>query len=74
MNRDEIKGKAEKAKGYVKEETGELLNDPDLEAEGRVERAGGKARETFGRAKEKVSEGVDRAKESVDDLMDEDEE
>jgi uncharacterized protein YjbJ (UPF0337 family) len=38
MNRDEIKGKAEKAKGYIKEEAGEALNDPELEAEGRGER------------------------------------
>ena len=34
MNRDEIKGKAEKAKGYVKDKAGEILNNPDLEAEG----------------------------------------
>jgi uncharacterized protein YjbJ (UPF0337 family) len=33
MNRDEIRGKAEKAKGYIKEETGEALNDPELEGE-----------------------------------------
>jgi uncharacterized protein YjbJ (UPF0337 family) len=67
MNRDEIKGKAEKAKGYVKEETGEILNDPELEAEGRTERAGGKLREGFGKAKEKVSD-------AADSILDEDEE
>ena len=66
MNRDEIKGKAEKAKGYVKEETGEILNDPDLEAEGKVERAGGKLREGFGKAKEKASD-------AADSILDEDE-
>jgi len=59
MNRDELKGKAEKAKGYVKEEAGEILNDPDLEAEGKAERAGGELREGFGKAKEKVSEAAD---------------
>lgn len=59
MNRDELKGKAEKAKGYVKEEAGEILNDPDLEAEGKAERAGGKLREGFGKAKEKVSDAAD---------------
>jgi uncharacterized protein YjbJ (UPF0337 family) len=31
MNRDEIKGKAKKAKGHVKDKTGEILNDPQLE-------------------------------------------
>ena len=59
MNRDELKGKAEKAKGYVKEEAGEVLNDPELEAEGKAERAGGKLREGFGKAKEKVSDVAD---------------
>jgi uncharacterized protein YjbJ (UPF0337 family) len=60
MNRDELKGKAEKAKGYVKEEAGEILNDPELEAEGKAERAGGKLREGFGKAKEKVSDAADK--------------
>jgi uncharacterized protein YjbJ (UPF0337 family) len=59
MNRDEIRGKAEKAKGYIKEETGEALNDPELEAEGRAERTTGKLREGFGKAKRKAGEAVD---------------
>lgn len=59
MNRDEIKGKAEKAKGYIKEEVGELINDPELENEGRAERAAGELREGFGKAKRKVNEAVD---------------
>ena len=65
MNRDEIRGKAEKAKGYIKEETGEAINDPELEAEGRGERASGKLREGFGKAKRKVGEAVD---DIVDDI------
>lgn len=59
MNRDELKGKAEKAKGFVKEETGEILNDPELEAEGRMERASGTLRENYGKAKEKINDAVD---------------
>ena len=69
MNRDELKGKAEKAKGYVKEEAGEILNDPELEAEGKAERAGGKLREEFGKAKEKVSDAADSV---LDDDEDDD--
>ena len=65
MNRDEIRGKAEKAKGYIKEETGEAIDDPELEAEGRGERAAGKLREDFGKAKRKVGEAVD---DIVDDI------
>lgn len=59
MDRDEIKGKAEKAKGYVKDKTGEIINDPDLEAEGEVERAAGTVREGYGKAKRKVQEGIE---------------
>jgi len=67
MNRDEFKGKAEKAKGYVKEETGEILDDAELEAEGKAERAGGKLREEFGKAKEKVGDAADRILDDDDD-------
>jgi uncharacterized protein YjbJ (UPF0337 family) len=70
MNRDELKGKAEKAKGYVKEEAGEILNDPELEAEGKAERAGGKLREGFGKAKEKIGDAADKAKEKIGDAAD----
>jgi uncharacterized protein YjbJ (UPF0337 family) len=66
MNRDEIKGKADKAKGYIKEETGEAINDPDLEAEGRAERAAGKVREGFGKAKRKAGEALADAADKID--------
>ena len=67
MNRDEIKGKAEKAKGYVKDKAGEILNDPDLEAEGEVERATGTAREAFGKGKRKVQEGIEDVAEKAEE-------
>jgi len=67
MNRDEIRGKAEKAKGYIKEETGEAINDSELEAEGRGERAAGKLREGFGKAKRKVGEAVDDVVDEVEE-------
>jgi uncharacterized protein YjbJ (UPF0337 family) len=70
MNRDEIKGKAEQAKGYVKEEAGEVLNDPELEGEGRAERAAGKLREGFGKAKRKVGEAVDDLADKIEDESD----
>jgi len=61
MNEDQIKGKAEKAKGYVKEKTGEITGNENLEAEGAAERVAGKARETYGKAKEKAKDAVDDA-------------
>ena len=67
MDREEIKGKAEKAKGYVKDKAGELLNDPELEAEGEIERGTGAVREGFGKAKRKVKEGVEDVAEAADD-------
>ena len=67
MNRDEIKGKAQKAKGFVKDKTGEILNDPQLEAEGEIERAAGTVREGFGRAKRKVQEGIEDVAEEAEE-------
>jgi uncharacterized protein YjbJ (UPF0337 family) len=67
MNRDEIKGKAEKAKGYVKDKAGEILNDPELEAEGEIERASGAVRETVGKAKRKAKDGVEEIAEKLED-------
>ena len=66
MNRDEIKGKAEKAKGYVKDKAGELLNDPELETEGEIERVKGTVQENVGRAKRKAKDGVEEIAEKIE--------
>ena len=65
MNKDELKGKAEQAKGKVKEKAGELIDDPELQAKGAADQAAGKVREGFGTAKRKVSE-------TIEDLRDDD--
>jgi uncharacterized protein YjbJ (UPF0337 family) len=67
MNRDEIKGKGEQVKGFAKDKAGELTGNPDLEAEGEVQRAGGEVREGFGKAKRKVKEGIEDVAEAADD-------
>ena len=67
MNRDEMKGKAEKAKGYVKDKAGEILGNPELEAEGEAERAAGTVREGLGKAKRKVREGIEDVAEKIDE-------
>lgn len=59
MEQEEIKGKVERAKGWVKDKAGEITNNPDLEAEGEVEQAEGQLREGYGAAKRKVKETVD---------------
>lgn len=61
MNKDEMKGKFDQVKGAVKEQTGKALDNPDLEAEGEVDRAAGKIQEKAGTVKRKIDETLDRA-------------
>lgn len=61
-NKDEVKGKAERAKGAVKEKTGELIGDTDLERDGQVDQAKGTARESMGTAKRVARESADDLK------------
>ena len=60
MNKDQVKGRVEQAKGAIKEGTGKALADRDLEAEGKVDKGVGKAKATYGDAKEKVKGAVDK--------------
>ena len=48
---DQVEGKLHVAKGQVKETVGELINNPNLEAEGIIEKAEGKAQEKVGQIK-----------------------
>ena len=59
MDKDEIKGKFNRAKGAVKQKAGELTDNPSLEAEGAVDQLKGEAQETFGAAKRKVRDALD---------------
>ena len=52
---DEIAGKVHEVKGKIKEEVGHLTNNPDLEAEGIVEKFSGKIQKKIGQV-EKVVE------------------
>jgi uncharacterized protein YjbJ (UPF0337 family) len=67
MNRDEIKGKAEQIKGAVKDKAGEMLDNPELEAEGEAERAAGTVREGVGKAKRKTREGLEKIADKIDE-------
>ena len=46
--KDKIEGTAHEAKGGVKEKIGHATNNPDLEAEGKGEKAGGKFQKKVG--------------------------
>ena len=66
MNKDEIKGKVNEAKGAVKQKAGEAMDDPELQAKGAAERAAGKVQEGFGAAKRKVSEAIENVTDDKD--------
>jgi uncharacterized protein YjbJ (UPF0337 family) len=59
MNRDELKGKADKVKGKVKQATSHLTDDERLHDEGVVDEAAGEIQEGFGRGRRKVGEALD---------------
>lgn len=46
------------AKGRVKEAAGDLTGDKDLQREGKVDQAGGKAKEGVDKATEKVKDAL----------------
>ena len=66
MDKDELKGKAKQVKGSITETAGEALGKPELEAEGKIDRATGKVQEGFGAAKRKAREAIDEATEEVE--------
>ncbi len=59
MNRDELEGKAEAAKGRVKQAAGDLANNQDLHDEGVADEAAGQTQDTIGKARRKVGEAIE---------------
>ena len=57
-NKDEVRGKAERMKGRVKEEVGRATRNDQLTGEGAAERASGAAQEGFGEARRKVGNAI----------------
>jgi uncharacterized protein YjbJ (UPF0337 family) len=53
---DKTTGKLHEAKGTIKEKAGELINNPDLEADGRAEKNAGKAQNWVGKVENLVGE------------------
>jgi len=64
-NKDEVKGKWEQAKGYVKDKAGEVTGNKNLEAEGEAQRAEGKTQETWGKVKHKVGDAFEDVADAV---------
>jgi len=61
MNKDQTKGRIEEAKGKVKEVTGNLIGNDELELKGKIQKSGGKAQAAYGDLKEDIK-GASKAK------------
>jgi uncharacterized protein YjbJ (UPF0337 family) len=61
MNKDQVKGRVEQAKGSVKETAGKAVGNPNLQSEGKVDKAAGKVQATYGDGKDKVKSAVNKA-------------
>ena len=61
MNKDQVKGRVETAKGNVKEAAGKLVGNERLTAEGQVDQAAGKTQSTVGDVKNKVGNAIKNA-------------
>jgi uncharacterized protein YjbJ (UPF0337 family) len=54
MDREHIKGTAEKAKGAIKETAGKVTGDKKLQREGKLDKAKGSAHNVAGDVKESI--------------------
>jgi len=61
MNKDQVKGRAETAKGNVKEAAGKAVGNDRLAAEGRADQVAGKVQSKVGDAKRDVGHAVKNA-------------
>ena len=59
MDRDRVEGPLKEAGGKVKEEWGDLTDNPGTEAEGKVEQVEGHIQNEWGEAKDEVRDEAD---------------
>ncbi|MEK6300232.1 MAG: CsbD family protein [Acidobacteriota bacterium] len=64
-NEDEIEGKGKQVKGAIKDKAGDLLNDRDLEAEGKAERLEGKVQEKIGEVRRNAGDALEKAGKAI---------
>jgi uncharacterized protein YjbJ (UPF0337 family) len=53
---DKASGKIHEVKGAIKQKVGELINDPDMAADGEIEKNAGKLLHLVGKVEEAVGE------------------
>ena len=57
MNKDQVKGAINETEGKVKQVTGNLVGNKDLEEKGKVQKNVGKVQGQFGDLKDKLKKG-----------------
>ena len=60
MNKDQVKGRLEEAKGSVKQTVGKAVGSTKMQGEGAADKAAGKTEATYGDAKDKVKAAVNK--------------
>jgi uncharacterized protein YjbJ (UPF0337 family) len=65
MNEQHVKGAVDKAKGAVKDATGKVMGDKELQAEGKMDKAKGAAHSAAGDGKDAIEKAADRAEHPV---------
>lgn len=59
MDREHVKGAADKVKGAIKETAGKVTGDKKLQAEGKIDKAKGAAHNVAGDVKDAVRDAAD---------------
>ncbi len=59
MDREHIKGTADKAKGAIKDTAGKMTGDKELQSEGKVDKAKGSAHNAAGDIKDAVRKSTE---------------
>jgi len=58
MNKDQVSGRVEEAKGKLKEAAGKVVGSDRLKGQGQVDQAAGKVQKTYGDTKEQIKDAV----------------
>ena len=58
MNKDQVKGRVEEAKGKIKETAGRAVGNPDLEDRGTIQKVGGNLQKNYGDLKADVKDSL----------------
>jgi uncharacterized protein YjbJ (UPF0337 family) len=66
MDREHIRGAADKAKGAIKDVAGTLTGDAELQVEGKIDKAKGDAHNAVGNAKDAVRKAADGFKKAAE--------